>query len=217
MSLRKTRKDISKFAADEPAITWNMPRHVKIQDIVLQTLYVCGVISIALLAPNALQIIKLFEGDRVRKTNPRRSIERASRRLYEKGYVTVSNESGSQNGAISLTPEGKKHLLRRKLTYYISEQPKRWDGKWRIIMFDIHEQYREERHVLRRSLSSAGFVKLQNSVWVYPYESRGLLALLRSYLDVERQVIYLTVLEIENDSSLRKHFRLDQKIPVVTS
>jgi phenylacetic acid degradation operon negative regulatory protein len=43
-----------------------------------------------------------------------------------------------------------------------------WDGKWRMILFDLPESKRGLRNELRRQLKSAQFGGLQKSVWVSP-------------------------------------------------
>jgi len=54
-----------------------------------------------------------------------------------------------------------------------------WDGRWRLILFDLPESCRAKRNQLRRYLRSRGFGYLQNSVWVTADsidEQRSLLA-----------------------------------------
>ncbi|MDD2763008.1 MAG: PaaX family transcriptional regulator C-terminal domain-containing protein [Opitutaceae bacterium] len=43
-----------------------------------------------------------------------------------------------------------------------------WDGRWRLVFFDIPEVKRRERLRLRRTLQKMGFGYLQNSVWLSP-------------------------------------------------
>lgn len=43
-----------------------------------------------------------------------------------------------------------------------------WDGRWRLVLFDVPELQRRSRHELRQYLKSRGFGFLQNSVWVTP-------------------------------------------------
>ncbi len=43
---------------------------------------------------------------------------------------------------------------------------KQWDGKWRIIMFDIPEKMREKRDWLRNQLSNLEYKSLQKSVFI---------------------------------------------------
>jgi CRISPR-associated endonuclease Cas2 len=80
------------------------------------------------------------------------------------------------------------------------------------LIFDIPEKRRAVRDQLRQTLNNIGFIKLQNSVWVYPYECSELISLLKSDFKIGKDVLYLTVTEIENDEFLRKHYQLDVSI-----
>jgi phenylacetic acid degradation operon negative regulatory protein len=56
---------------------------------------------------------------------------------------------------------------------------RRWDGRWRLILFDVPEARRKVRSELRSYLHNHGFGCLQNSVWITPdpvLEQRTLLA-----------------------------------------
>lgn len=46
---------------------------------------------------------------------------------------------------------------------------KRWDGRWRIVIFDIKEKTRLLREGLRRKLLSLGFGRWQRSVYISPH------------------------------------------------
>jgi phenylacetic acid degradation operon negative regulatory protein len=43
-----------------------------------------------------------------------------------------------------------------------------WDGKWRMILFDLPEEQRATRHLLRQKLRVSGFGCLQRSAWISP-------------------------------------------------
>ena len=75
-------------------------------------------------------------------------------------------------------------------------------------MFDIWERRRRTRDQFRGSLENVGFVKIQNSVWTYPYPCEELLIFLRKSLKLGRSILYMVVDEIEYDESLRRHFKL---------
>jgi len=56
---------------------------------------------------------------------------------------------------------------------------RRWDGRWRLVLFDVPEVRTAARNRLRRYLRDRGFGYLQNSVWITPdpvNEERALLA-----------------------------------------
>jgi phenylacetic acid degradation operon negative regulatory protein len=56
---------------------------------------------------------------------------------------------------------------------------RRWDGRWRLVLFDVPEARSSTRNKLRRYLQSRGFGYLQNSVWITPdpvHRERAMLA-----------------------------------------
>lgn len=56
---------------------------------------------------------------------------------------------------------------------------RRWDGRWRLVLFDVPEAKSSARNKLRHYLQKRGFGYLQNSVWITPdqvNEERALLA-----------------------------------------
>lgn len=113
-----------------------------------------------------------------------------------------------KDGYLCLTSKGEKSLANYRLDQFEIKKPKKWDGKFRVITFDISEQKNKIRIALRRQLSSRGFVLLQYSVWVYPYECQELVALLKAHFGIVTEVIYITAENIENDHWLRKQFKL---------
>ena len=70
-------------------------------------------------------------------------------------------------------------------TIYVSEYriPEQafWDGKWRIVMFDIREK---RRRTVRNSVlcSPVQAFAAQDSVWVYPYPCDEFIGLVRAHL-----------------------------------
>lgn len=176
-------------------------RFSKINKVILNSLYIAGFVSVAMVAPNALQ---LFDS----KQRPRiDSMRRAFLRLKSSGYIEVVDQKAR------LTQKGK--ILLNKLTYLGYGEKKKWDKKWRLIIFDIPEKKREVRNQFRQTLNTIGFIKLQNSVWVYPYECSELISLLKSDFEIGKDVLYLTVTEIENDEFLKKYYQLEQVKPIL--
>ena len=82
-----------------------------------------------------------------------------------------------------------------------------WDGKWRILMFDIPESKRESRDSLTNKLRNLGFIQFQKSVWVYPYPCAEEIDFVTEYFSIAENVNLITV-RIENDKPLRKEFKL---------
>ena len=85
---------------------------------------------------------------------------------------------------------------------------KKWDKKWRVIVFDIPEKKRRIRDQIRHLFNKSGIYKLQDSVWVYPYDCEDIITLLKSDLGIGKNLLYLIVDELENDKYLREHYSL---------
>lgn len=107
-----------------------------------------------------------------------------------------------------LTEKGKK--VARQLSFLGSsinfKKPKKWDGKWRIVLFDIPEKDRLFRNILRQHLYDLDFRKLQHSVFVSPHPfEKEILDLIALY-SAEKYVRVITAVKIDNETSLKKHF-----------
>lgn len=179
-------------------------KRVKIAKIVLKTIGAAGFISMAVLAPNALQALDIFY-DR-KKYNPKYQVNNAINRLKEKGLVEFRNENGKI--FLRLTKKGEAELLKYQLQELTIKKPSKWDGKWRIVIFDIKEYKRRIRDELRQTLEILGFLKLQNSVWVYPYECEEVITMLKSHFHIGKDILYITAEKIENDKWMRQKFSL---------
>lgn len=83
-------------------------------------------------------------------------------RLAERGLLQKKKK---ESGLIySITARGRFWV--EDLEKEISKKEPPWDGKWRIISFDIPERTRKHRDSLRAELIRSGYQKLHNSVWV---------------------------------------------------
>lgn len=78
---------------------------------------------------------------------------------------------------LRLTGESRKRLARDFPLIVL--QGKKWDGKWRIVIFDIEEKQRKFRDRLRAKLRELGFGMIQESVWLTPFD---IVADLREFL-----------------------------------
>jgi DNA-binding transcriptional regulator PaaX len=110
---------------------------------------------------------------------------------------------------ISLTNEGKKKAGYMQIDDLKIQRPKKWDGKWRLVIFDINELKRGHREAFRGKLKELGFRLLQKSVWVHPFDCEAEIELLRSFFGLRENDLRLILAErIGNDSQLKEDFRL---------
>lgn len=66
-----------------------------------------------------------------------------------------------------------------------------WDGKWRVVTFDIPEQKRIIRNLFRRNLKKWGFKQLQKSVWISKRNIYDKLVAYVKELDIEQWVVVM--------------------------
>lgn len=178
-------------------------KRMAIQTTVLRTLYMAGIVSVALLAPNMARILPDADGGKKNRQALYRRITLARNLLKQRKLI---EEVG---GRLSLTEGGRRHIEKILMREYKIPEPVRWDGKWRMLIFDIRESRRQVRFTLRQLLRGIGFVRLQDSVWVYPYPCDEFVALVRAHLaSGVGELRSLVVEALESDRALRDHFHL---------
>jgi phenylacetic acid degradation operon negative regulatory protein len=62
-----------------------------------------------------------------------------------------------------------------KTTIPFYNEKRTWDRKIYLVTYDIPEDRRKDRDILRNHLEKIGCGMLQNSVWITPYNPRGVL------------------------------------------
>ena len=180
-------------------------KKAKIQKIILETVKLAGVVSMVVVAPNILVAMKKLG----LITHPRQieSIKRSRDTLIEKGMLE------NKNGQLKITQRGKRYLFRCLSLGDNKElnKNKKWDGKWRVLIFDIPESRRFDRTNIRQAIISIGFMRLQDSVWIYPYSCEKIISLLKAETESEGDVLYMIVEMLENDEEIKKHFGINKK------
>lgn len=69
---------------------------------------------------------------------------------------------------LRLTSVGKERVVRDFPMLSLASKP--WDGRWRIVIFDIAETEKNSREFLRDKLRQLGLGMLQESVWITPHD-----------------------------------------------
>ena len=121
--------------------------------------------------------------------------------IRKKGLVKIVTKDGKK--FLKLTKKGELEVLLAKARMPTKEK---WDGKWRLVMFDIPEEAKRQRDKLRDLLKRNNFFKFQESVYVspYPFNREAI-----KYLQETKLIRYIRILKVEemdNDSALRKRF-----------
>ena len=175
------------------------------QQGLLAAVAVGGIVVIAATIPNAARLLRYMPGYK-KGARFNHQAKTALGRLAAKGLVTFEERNGKRYARITETGE---HLLALESMREASMQKqKRWDGRWRVVLFDIPERRRGVRNRLRLFMQEYGFVRLQDSVWIYPYDCEDLIALVKADFRIGADVLYMIVERLERDKHLREHFKL---------
>ncbi len=136
-----------------------------------------------------------------------RALQRAISALYRSKLVAC-RENNDGTTTLVLTENGKKRALRYSLDALSIKTPQKWDGWWRVVMFDIPEKLREGRVALVQKLNQIGFRPMQKSVFVFPYECKNEIDFIVEIFDLRRHVRFLLVKEIDDGLALKRAFEL---------
>lgn len=137
----------------------------------------------------------------------KRALRRAIKRLYESKLI---DERQNKDGSITiiLTENGKKKALTYQLDEMSIGKPKKWDKKWRVALFDIPENRKRTREILRYHLKRLGFYEFQKSVFVHPYDCRDEIDYLIEFYGIRKFVRFIVADSIDNELHLKEYFGL---------
>jgi DNA-binding transcriptional regulator PaaX len=177
------------------------------KNLLLRSLATVGVISVALIAPKMTRLLKKLDRPAKNRAQLYRRITQGLKRLEQDGLITLTGEYAKHR--VKITEKGRAIIEKIEFGEYVIPEPAFWDGKWRVLIFDISERRRRSRVQLKRLLDGAGFVRVQDSVWVHPYPCDEFVSLVRAHLKSGVGEMRIFVAEaLESDKDLRGHFNL---------
>ncbi len=179
-------------------------RRRNLQKTVLGVVAVAGILAIAMVAPNIFQAIPRITGNKYKFAYRAKT---AAGRLAQKGLVRFVERGGKKY--VEITHKGQRALaLEEQKTTLQNQRGRRWDKRWRMVMFDIPERRKSTRNKLRLLMQELGFLRLQDSVWIYPHDCEELIALMKAEMFIGSNVLYAIAEQVENDGWIKRHFRL---------
>ena len=181
------------------------PRSEIVKDF-FSWLLIGGAIGIATTSPYFIR--NLLEGRKRLKRHPKRKVYDTFYNLRRQGLIKIEKKKNRQI-YISLTEKGRKKAGWLQIDSLEIKRPKRWDGKWRIVIFDIAQLKKLYREAFRGKLKELGFFPLQRSVWIYPFNCRAEIDLLRDFFGLSEKEMRLIITgDIGDDSALKKAFNV---------
>jgi len=167
---------------------------------VLKILAAGGILTASLALPNLPQVLK-FLG--VVGAKDKYRVKRTIYNLKNKRLVNFY-----ENGVIEITEKGKKKVLQFDIEEMKINIPPKWDGYWRIVIFDIPEKFKKARNALSKKIKDLGMFPLQKSVFVYPFECRDEINFISEFFRVGKFTQYIVAKEIDSENFLKQHFGL---------
>ena len=184
-----------------------MKKRIPIERITLGVIAVAGIIPLLAVAPGLGVILKQL--GIVERLQGRTYVPTILSRLKKKGYITL--EGSGEQRQVRITEKGRHYLEAKRVALLYRPQKRRWDGYWRIVVFDIPEKSRRARTLLRDELREVGFKKLQASVWISPDECEEYIKLLKADRRIGKYLIYLKTRDIEYGTSLVRMFDISER------
>ena len=139
-----------------------------------------------------------------------KQISKELKNLKKDKLIKKIVKKGESTYDLELTEKGKLMAMECKLLSELKIKNKKWDGRWRTIIFDIPEKLRRGRDALRWKIKKLGFHELQKSVFVVPYECEGEINFVVKFFGLKQYVHYgiLELTDEDMNEKLLKAFKL---------
>lgn len=164
-----------------------------------------GVVALSLLAP--VLPARLFKVYLRQKKFQRNRFLQDLRRLQDRELIDFRENS---HGSIKITlrRRGKQVALTYALDDLRIKKPAIWDGKWRLVIFDIPNFQKRARDALHMQLENLGFYSLQKSVFTYPYSCEDQIDFIGKIFGVREYILFATICDFEGEEKLKHFFGL---------
>lgn len=174
-------------------------------DGILRFTLTSGTIAAGLVIPNLLiGLEKPLEA--FWKQLDKRERERELRRVVS--YMK-SNQllKGDYEHGLKITDKGHERLNQLDFDNLKIKPVMKWDGLWRLVIYDIPEKQRVGRKTLKKKLNELGFYQLQRSAWLHPFPCRKIIEAVTSRYKIDQYVSYIKTSHIDNQQLLIQKFR----------
>lgn len=132
-------------------------------------------------------------------------MKRAADKLVVKGWAEKWNTP--EGWKMAITENGRKQVLVHLLDH-MGPKTGKWDGKWRIVFFDVGDRQRKKRDKLRYLLRRLGFWEMQKSVYINPFDCRQEIEYIKEALNVSAGVKMGVLDQIDEEEELKKIFKI---------
>lgn len=133
----------------------------------------------------------------------KRILKAQLKRLQKTGVIEQNLENGEV--LFKLTNKGRTKLFKYQLESF-SLDKNNWDGKWRLVAYDIPIGKKNQAEAFRTLIKRMQFYQLQKSLWLTPYKCDSEIEFLKNLYSLENHVTILTVTGLESESAYKSYF-----------
>jgi hypothetical protein len=172
--------------------------------IILTLTVIGGILTVAAIAPNVFGAV----GQSMRRKCffNKKNFNKAKHYLKRQNYIKIYESD--ETFKIELTDKG---LIRAfQITFDGLKIPvaEKWDGFWRIVIFDIPNRHKWAREGFREKLREMGFYLLQESVFIIPFPCEKQIQFLVSMFNLSSYVRLIKAQDFNPDSDVKQYFNL---------
>ncbi len=160
----------------------------------LLTLGIGVVIGTALVFPGVGLLYKEFKKQQWEDAKKRGALRSTIKRLEKQKLISWKEKDGEVR--LTLEEKGKKRVLGYQIDGMRLKNTGKWDGLWRVVIFDIPEDNRKAREFFREKLKDLGFQQLQKSVFITRLECKDEIDFLRHSLEISPHVSYILAKDV---------------------
>jgi len=166
-----------------------------------------GVLLVSIISPlGGAQLVRAGIKSYLRKKRfERDKFLRDLKKLQERDLADY-RELDDGSVEVTITKRGRTQILKYRLDDMCLKRPPHWDGKWRLIVFDVPHSHKQARDALRRKLLDLRFYPLQKSVFITPYPCEKEIDFIASVFGVGRYLLILYATHFEGEEKLKHYF-----------
>ncbi|TSD02042.1 MAG: phenylacetic acid degradation operon negative regulatory protein [Parcubacteria group bacterium Athens0714_25] len=172
--------------------------------VVLAIIGLGGIVFVGAVAPGILKVSRGYK--RSEKYSDKKIINAVYSLERRKFVKIIKRKSGKTE--VKLTNKGNKRIKEFYFKSLKISKPKEWDGKWRVVIFDIPVDKNSAREAFRRKIKELGLYQFQRSVWIYPYNCEDEMLFVAEFFNVSQYLEIFIAEKMLHEKELKKHFGL---------
>lgn len=162
-----------------------------------------ALVGTVLVLPGTAALHRFYKAKEYRE---KKRVYQALEQLRSKKYISIF---GTDNDKIfKITSLGLKKLIEFDYDNISIPKPRKWDKKWRIVIFDIPEKKQKVRKEVSFKLKDIGFLPLQKSTFLYPYDCEKEIAMIKKHWGLGKEVSFIVADYIDEQKKFAREFEV---------